>query len=132
MRRDQVVRERPLAFIRLGLFKLFNPLYNCASVYHNCLSHIVSACQGNSAWPFSLLTELITALGDEQGNIRWLAASALMRIGGLAVVKMLAAFLATEPGAAARQEAVKVLGLIADTDKDEAARQAAQALTNKK
>jgi hypothetical protein len=44
---------------------------------------------------------------------------------------MLAAFLKSEPGATACQEAMKVLGLIADTDGDTAVRECAQVLTNK-
>jgi len=42
------------------------------------------------------------------------------------VVKLLAAYLATNPGRTARAEAVKVLGLIADTAEDKAVQAAAQ------
>lgn len=73
------------------------------------------------------LTELIAALGDENDNIRWLAGSALTRVGGLAVVRLLAAYWQTNPGAVARAEAEKVFGLIAETDEDEAVRRAARA-----
>jgi hypothetical protein len=38
---------------------------------------------------------------------------------GLAVVNMLAAFLQSDLGETARQEALKVLGLIGDTSEDE-------------
>jgi hypothetical protein len=72
------------------------------------------------------LAELIAALGDENDNIRWLAGSSLARLGGLAVVKLLAAYLAANPGATSRAEAVKVLGLIADTAEDEAVQAAAR------
>jgi hypothetical protein len=40
----------------------------------------------------------------------------------MAVVNMLAAFLQTNPGAVARQEALKVLGLIGNTAEDEGGR----------
>ncbi|MCP4421811.1 MAG: HEAT repeat domain-containing protein [Chloroflexi bacterium] len=72
------------------------------------------------------LTELIAALGDENSNIRWLAGSALTRLGGLAVVNLLAAYLQTNPGDVARAEVVRVLGLIAETDEDEAVKAAAR------
>ena len=65
------------------------------------------------------LAELVAALGDENGNIRWLAGSSLTKIGGLAAVNLLAAYLQTNPGETARQESLKVLGLIADTSEDE-------------
>ncbi len=74
------------------------------------------------------LQALAGALTDEDDSIRWLAGSSLTRLGGLAVVNMLAAFLQSRPGETATQEALKVLGLIADTDPDasvqELARQA--------
>lgn len=75
------------------------------------------------------LQALVGALADEDDSIRWLAGSSLTRLGGLAVVNMLAAFLRSRPGETARQEALKVLGLIADTDEDEGVRTAAQELT---
>ncbi len=65
------------------------------------------------------LQALVGALADEDSSIRWLAGSSLTRLGGLAVVNMLAAFLQSRPGETARQEALKVLELIADTDGDE-------------
>lgn len=65
------------------------------------------------------LQALVGALADEDDSIRWLAGSSLTRLGGLAVVNMLAAFLQSRPGETARQEALKVLELIADTDVDE-------------
>lgn len=77
------------------------------------------------------LQALVGALADEDSSIRWLAGSSLTRLGGLAVVNMLAAFLASRPGETARQEALKVLELIADTDEDEGVRAAAQALADK-
>jgi hypothetical protein len=49
---------------------------------------------------------------------------------GTAVVQMLAAFLQSEPGATACQEAVKVLGLIGDMDEDTAVRQAAKVVVD--
>jgi HEAT repeat protein len=71
------------------------------------------------------LQTLVAALADEDDNIRWLASSALVRLGGLPVVKLLAAFLQSDPGETARQEALKVLGLIGDTSEDTAVREAA-------
>jgi len=65
------------------------------------------------------LQALVGALADEDDSIRWLAGSSLTRLGGLAVVNMLTAFLQIGPGNTASQEALKVLGLIADTDGDE-------------
>ncbi|MBE2202521.1 MAG: N-6 DNA methylase [Anaerolinea sp.] len=70
------------------------------------------------------LTELIAALGDENSNIRWLAGSSLVKMGGTAVVKLLAAYLGTQPGAVGRDEALKVLALIGEMSEDEALRQA--------
>ncbi|HRQ40093.1 MAG TPA: N-6 DNA methylase [Chloroflexota bacterium] len=78
------------------------------------------------------LQALVGALGDADENIRWLAGSSLARLGGLATVQMLAAFLHSQPGETAQQEAVRVLELIADTDEDEAVRTAAQALAGKR
>jgi hypothetical protein len=66
------------------------------------------------------LTELIAALGDENGQIRWLAGASLVRVGGLVVVRLLAAYLQTEPGAVGREEALKALALIGETSDDEA------------
>ena len=70
--------------------------------------------------------ELATALGDEDSNIRWLAGSSLVRLRGHAVVQTLAAFLDTNPGDPAQEEAIKVLSLIAETDEDETVREAAR------
>jgi len=53
--------------------------------------------------------ELISALRDEDGNIRWLAV-----------------YMASQPGATAQAEARKVLGLIADMSEDAAVQQAAR------
>jgi HEAT repeat protein len=78
------------------------------------------------------LQALVGALADEDSNIRWLATSFLAQIGGTAVVNMLAAFLQTNPGETARQEAVKVLGLIGDMSEDEGVRAAVRALVNQK
>jgi hypothetical protein len=61
-------------------------------------------------------------MNDTDDNILWLAGSSLARLGGLAVVNMLAAFLQSDPGATARQEALKVLGLIGDMSEDEGVR----------
>jgi HEAT repeat protein len=74
------------------------------------------------------LAELTAALGDDEGNIRWLASSALVNLGGLAVVKMLAAYLQTNPSPAARQEAQRIAGLLGETSEDEAVRQEVQLL----
>ncbi|MBP6472235.1 MAG: HEAT repeat domain-containing protein, partial [Chloroflexi bacterium] len=73
------------------------------------------------------LTELIAALGDENGQIRWLAGASLVKVGGTAVVRLLAAYLGTGPDEVAQSEARKVLGMIAETDEDEAVQQAARA-----
>lgn len=72
------------------------------------------------------LQALVGALADEDDSIRWLAGSSLTRLGGLAVVNMLAAFLQSRPGETARQEALKVLELIADTDEDEGVQESAR------
>lgn len=72
------------------------------------------------------LQALVGALADEDDSIRWLAGSSLTRLGGLAVVNMLAAFLQSRPGETARQEALKVLELIADTDVDERVQESAR------
>ena len=74
------------------------------------------------------LAELAAALGDEDGNIRWLAGSSLVRLRGPAVVATLAAYLETGLGEPAQAEAIKVLGLIADTAEEEAVREAAHAI----
>lgn len=66
------------------------------------------------------LAELTAALSDDEGNIRWLASSTLVNLGGLAVVKMLAAYLQTDPSLPARQEVRRIAGLLAETSEDEA------------
>lgn len=76
------------------------------------------------------LAELTAALGDEDNNIRWLAVSALSRLGGLPVVRLLVVYLNTNPGQTASEEAVKVLKMIAETDEDEGVRTAAQQLVD--
>ena len=53
------------------------------------------------------LAELVTVLGDEHANIRWLAGSSLAKISGLAVVNLLAVYLQSNPGEMARQESLK-------------------------
>lgn len=58
---------------------------------------------------------LVAALGDEDGNIRWLAASVLQSIGGATVIATLRAFIAQAPSPAARDEAEKVLGKLEET-----------------
>lgn len=72
------------------------------------------------------IAQLVAALGDSDDSIRWLAGSSLARLGGTAVVQMLAAFLRSQPGETAVQEARRVLELIAETDEDETVRQTAQ------
>ncbi|GAB4273669.1 MAG: N-6 DNA methylase [Candidatus Promineifilaceae bacterium] len=72
------------------------------------------------------LAELVAALGDESENIRWLAGSALSRLGSMAAVRLLAAYLQTNPGELGRAAALKALALIAETTEDEAVRAAAE------
>ena len=72
------------------------------------------------------LQELIAALGDEDSNIRWLAGSSLARLGEMATVQALAAYLRTQPGDVPTAEVARVLKTIADTAEDEAIKQAAQ------
>lgn len=76
------------------------------------------------------LQELVAALGDEDSNIRWLAGSSLARLQNAGTVAALAAYLNTDPGAAAQAEARKVLALIADTSEDVAVQQAARQALN--
>ncbi len=54
--------------------------------------------------------EQVAAQGDEDGNIRWLAASVLQGIGGGTVIVTLRAFVDQAPSAVAREEAEKLLG----------------------
>ena len=58
--------------------------------------------------------ELVAALGDEDENLRWLAAMSLQGIGGETVVATLRAFMAQAPSAAAQAEAERVLGKLED------------------
>lgn len=58
------------------------------------------------------VAELVAALGDENGNIRWLAGSSLVRLRGRGVRELLIAYLATEPGEPGESEARRVLELI--------------------
>jgi HEAT repeat protein len=53
--------------------------------------------------------ELVAALGDEDEQLRWLAALALQGIGGDAVVATLRAFIEQAPSAVAREEAERLL-----------------------
>ena len=62
----------------------------------------------------SAVPELITALGDPNGNVRRLAASALGKIGDARAVRPLLALLAHEEKPQVRQYAVKALGEIGD------------------
>ena len=64
------------------------------------------------------LAELIAALGDENANIRWLAGSSLAKIGGLAVINLLAAYLQTQPNDTAQEQARKTLEMIAETSEE--------------
>jgi hypothetical protein len=52
-----------------------------------------------------------------------------MKVTGLPVVKLLAAYLQTNPGPTARSETHKVLGLIARTSEDEAVREKTRGLS---
>ena len=65
------------------------------------------------------LAELVAALGDDEGNIRWLASSALINLGGRPVVNMLAAYLQTNPSTAARAELMCVLQLVGEMSEDD-------------
>lgn len=68
---------------------------------------------------------LAATLGDKDANVRWLAGSHLVRFGGRETVDTLAAYLASDPPAVGRVEALRVLGLIADADEDEVVRKQA-------
>ena len=77
--------------------------------------------------------ELVSFLGDEDGNIRWMASSALARQGNTAVVQLLGAFAqVAEPArlAVARPEVVKVLGMLAETGEGEVRAAAASLLAS--
>jgi HEAT repeat protein len=60
--------------------------------------------------------ELVAALGDEDEQLRWLAALALQGIGGDAVVATLKVFIEQAPSALAREEAEKLLGKLEEQD----------------
>ena len=74
--------------------------------------------------------ELVAFLADEDSNIRWLAGSSLVQRAGIGgdTVTAIAAFLdraGSERVERARSEALRVLGLIADTAEEESVRVAA-------
>jgi HEAT repeat protein len=54
--------------------------------------------------------EMVAALGDEDGSVRYLAALSLPGIGGETVIATLEAFIEQAPSEFAREEAEKVLG----------------------
>ena len=58
--------------------------------------------------------ELVVALGDEDEQLRWLAALSLQGIGGGTVIATLKAFVDQAPSAVARDEAKKVLGKLTE------------------
>ncbi len=73
--------------------------------------------------------ELVAFLADEDSSVRWLASSSLVQRAGEDTVAAIAAFLThAEPERAnrARPEALRILGLIADTAEEESVRQAAR------
>jgi len=74
------------------------------------------------------LQELVAALVDENSNLRWLAGSSLARLGEMATVQVLAAYVQTKPAEVAMVQVRKILGLIAETADDEAVRDAAREL----
>ncbi len=57
---------------------------------------------------------LVAALGDEDEQLRWLAALSLQGIGGGTVIATLKAFIDQAPSAVAREEAEKVLGKLTE------------------
>ena len=57
---------------------------------------------------------LAAALGDEDEQLRWLAALSLQGIGGGTVIATLKAFIDQAPSAVAREEAEKVLGKLTE------------------
>jgi len=59
--------------------------------------------------------ELVAALGDEDEQLRWLAALSLQGIGGGTVIATLKAFIDQAPSAIAREEAEKVLGKLTES-----------------
>jgi hypothetical protein len=64
------------------------------------------------------LAELVASLGDENAQIRYFAGASLTRLGGLATVNMLAAYLQTNPTDLSRGEALKVLGMIGEMSEE--------------
>ncbi len=58
--------------------------------------------------------ELVAALGDEDEQLRWLAALSLLGMGGSTVIATLQAFIAQAPSAVAREEAEKVLAKLTE------------------
>ncbi len=56
----------------------------------------------------------VAALGDEDEQLRWLAALSLLGIGGATVIATLQAFIAQAPSAVAREEAEKVLAKLTE------------------
>lgn len=75
------------------------------------------------------LAELIAALGDENGQIRWLAGASLARLADMATVTLLAAYLKTNPAPVAKEEALKVLTLIGEMSESEEVKEAAKGFT---
>ena len=61
--------------------------------------------------------ELVAALGDEDEQLRWLAALSLQGIGGGTVIATLRAFVDQAPSAVAREEAEKILGKLLEEGK---------------
>jgi len=57
---------------------------------------------------------LVAALGDEDEQLRWLAALSLQGIGGGTVIATLKAFIDQAPSAVAREEAEKVVGKLTE------------------
>ncbi len=57
---------------------------------------------------------LVAALGDEDEQLRWLAALSLQGIGGGTVISTLKAFIDQAPSAVAREEAERVLGKLTE------------------
>lgn len=79
--------------------------------------------------------ELVAFLADEDDNIRWLAGSSLVQRADADTVAAIAAFLnQAEPKRVeqARSEALRVLGLIADTAEDESVRAGAREIIERR
>jgi HEAT repeat protein len=78
------------------------------------------------------IRELAETLGDPRGALRYLAGTALRRIGGRQVVEKLARTLEKgEPSPTLMEEGKKVLVVMAETDPDSSARQHASALLSR-